>query len=90
MSYVQLGGFSGSYLAEVTSDGVTYEAWVRVHADGDADFSTQLAYINDEAYPISEVPAIRQDDLLDDAIEQYRTDNNADAIYEAMRDGCFR
>lgn len=90
MSYVQLNGYSGSYMAEVASEGDIYEAWVRVHPDGDADFSVVLAYINDEVIPLSDVPDTIQDELLDDAIAQYRTDNNADAVYDAMRDGSWR
>ena len=74
------------YLSEVTIDGVTYESWVTVHDDGDADFSTHLAYLNDTVCVLSEVPALVQDTLLDLAVDQYRNDNGADEIYEAWRD----
>jgi hypothetical protein len=74
------------YLSEVTIDGVTYEAWVDVHEDGDADFSTWLAFIDDSVCNVDEVPDTVQDDLLDAAIDMYRNDNGADEIYEAWRD----
>ena len=74
------------YLSEVTVDGVTYEAWVTVHDDGDADFATNLAYVNDTVCALSEVPDMVHDDLLDAAIDLYRTDNGADEIYESWRD----
>jgi hypothetical protein len=74
------------YLSEVTVDGVTYEAWVDVHEDGDADFSTWLAFIDDSVCNVDEVPDTVQDDLLDAAIDMYRNDNGADEIYEAWRD----
>jgi hypothetical protein len=74
------------YLSEVTIDGVTYEAWVDVHDDGDADFSTCLAFIDDNVCDVDEVPDMVQDDLLDAAIDMYRNDNGADEIYEAWRD----
>jgi hypothetical protein len=74
------------YLSEVTIDGVTYEAWVDVHDDGDADFSTCLAFIDDSVCDVDDLPALVQDTLLDLAIDQYRTDNGADEIYEAWRD----
>jgi hypothetical protein len=74
------------YLSEVMVDGVTYEAWVTVHDDGDADFSTCLAFIDDNVCDVDEVPDMVQDDLLDAAIDMYRTDNGADEIYEAWRD----
>jgi hypothetical protein len=74
------------YLSEVTVDGVTYESWVTVHDDGDADFSTCLAYLNDTVCALSEVPDMVQDDLLDVAIGMYLNDNGADEIYEAWRD----
>jgi hypothetical protein len=74
------------YLSEVMVDGVTYEAWVTVHDDGDADFSTCLAFIDDNVCDVDEVPDMVQDDLLDAAIDMYRNDNGADEIYEAWRD----
>jgi hypothetical protein len=74
------------YLSEVTVDGVTYESWVTVHDDGDADFSTCLAFIDDSVCNVDEVPNMVQDTLLDLAIDQYRNDNGADEIYEAWRD----
>ena len=74
------------YLSEVTVDGVEYEAWVTVHDDGDADFSTHIGFIDYRAYPLSEIPALVQDTLLDLAIDQYRADDGADAAYDAMRD----
>ena len=74
------------YLSEVTIDGVIYEAWVTVHDDGDADFSTHLAYLNDTVCALSEVPDMVQDDLLDVAIGMYISDDGADEIYEAWRD----
>jgi hypothetical protein len=74
------------YLSEVTVDGVTYEAWVTVHDDGDADFSTCLAYLNDTVCTLSEVPDMVQDDLLDVAIGMYISDDGADEAYEAWRD----
>jgi hypothetical protein len=74
------------YLSEVTIDGVTYEAWVTVHDDGDADFSTCIAFIDDGVYRVDDMPALVQDDLLDAAIDMYRNDNGADEIYEAWRD----
>lgn len=74
------------YLSEVTIDDVIYEAWVTVHDDGDADFSTRIGFVDYRAYPLSEIPDLVQDTLLDLAIDQYRTDNGADEIYEAWRD----
>lgn len=74
------------YLTEVTVNGVTYEAWVTVHNDGDVEFSTGLAYLNDTVCTLSEVPETVQDDLLDAAIDMHRMDDGADAAYDAMRD----
>jgi hypothetical protein len=74
------------YLSEVTVDGVTYESWVTVHDDGDADFTTWIAFIDDSMCNVDEVPDTVQDDLLDAAIDMYRNDNGADEIYEAWRD----
>ena len=78
------------YLAEVTVDGVTYAAWATVYDAGDCldhtYFSTRLAYVNDTVCALSEVPDAVHDDLLDAAIDLYRTDNGADEIYEAWRD----
>jgi hypothetical protein len=79
------GGYM-KYLSEVTVDGVTYEAWVDVHDDGDAEFSTRLAYLNDTVCTLSDVPDVVMDDLLDAAIDMYRADDGADAAYEAWRD----
>ena len=75
------------YLSEVTIDGVTYEAWVDVHDDGDADFSTCLGYVDDVVCDLyTEFTTTVQDALLDAAIDMYRSDNGADEIYEAWRD----
>ena len=74
------------YLSEVTIDGVIYEAWVTVHDDGDADFSTRIGFVDYRAYPLSEIPDLVQDTLLDLAIDMYRMDDGADAAYDAMRD----
>ena len=74
------------YLAEVTVDGVEYEAWVTVHEDGDADFAEYRGFVDYRAYPLSEIPDAVQDELLDAAIDLYRNDNGADEIYESWRD----
>jgi hypothetical protein len=74
------------YLSEVMIDDVIYEAWVTVHSDGDAEFSTHIGFVDYRAYPLSEIPDLVQDELLDAAIDIYRTDNGADEVYEAWRD----
>jgi len=84
------------YLAKVTIDGDLYEAHVSVKVqdyDGelDAEFSTVLGYVNDVVCDLyTEFTTTIQEELIDDAIEQWRSDNNADAVYDAMRDGCWR
>jgi hypothetical protein len=79
------GGYM-KYLSEVTVDGVQYESWVIVHEDGDADFAEYRVFVDYRAYPLSEIPDLVQDELLDAAIDLYRADDGADAAYDAMRD----
>lgn len=77
------------YLAKVTVDGVVYEARVNVYDAGDCldpDFSTVVGYINDSAVAVSDINPDVRDLLLDDACEQYLTDNGADEVYQAWRD----
>jgi hypothetical protein len=74
------------YLSEVTFQDVLYEAWVDVHEDGDADFSTVLGFIDDRVCDLDDIPDAVQDDLLDTAIEWYREDNGADEAREVWRD----
>jgi hypothetical protein len=77
------------YLAKVTIEGVVYEAHVDVREyDGEleADLSTSLIYINDKVHLASDVPCEVLDELLDEAYDMYRSDDGADAAYDAMRD----
>ena len=77
------------YLAEVTIEGVVYEAHVNVREyDGEleAEFSTSLVYVNDRVYGIDDVSSIVLYSLLDEGADMYRMDDGADAAYDAMRD----
>ena len=77
------------YLAEVTIEGVVYEAHVNVREyDGEleAEFSTSLVYVDDRVYGMEAVSSVVLDDLLDEAADMYRMDDGADAAYDAMRD----
>jgi hypothetical protein len=77
------------YLAEVTVDDVEYEAWVDVRTYDsceEVEFATVLAYVDNESIAADDLPDVVIDLLFDDAVEQYRTDNGADEIYQAWRD----
>ena len=67
------------YLSEVTFQDVKYEAWVTVSEDGEADFYTQLGFIDDKVCDLDDIPQVLLDDLLDTAIEWYREDNKEKA-----------
>jgi hypothetical protein len=77
------------YLAKATIEGVVYEAHVDVREyDGEleADLSTSLVYIDDKVHTSSDVSSIVLDALLDEGADMYRSDDGADAAYDAMRD----
>jgi hypothetical protein len=77
------------YLAKVTIEGVVYEAHVDVREyDGEleADLSTSLVYIDDKVHASADVSDAVIDLLLDEAADMYRSDDGADAAYDAMRD----
>ena len=77
------------YLAKVKIDGVVYEAHVDVREyDGEleADLSTSLIYIDDKVHLAADVSDAVLDELLDEAADMYRSDDGADAAYDAMRD----
>jgi len=82
------------YLIEMDKDNTTYEAWidVRVDEDGivDVDFATCLGWINDEVVDVTEIPLHRQEEMLEMAVDEWRRDDGADAVYDAMRDGEWR
>ena len=78
------------YLIEIKHDHTTYEAWVEVREDEDGvvdvDFATCLGWINDEVVALSDIPFHRKEEMLSDAVDEYRMDYGADAAYDAMRD----
>jgi hypothetical protein len=77
------------YLSEVTIDDVAYEAWVEVRTYDsceEVEFATVLAYVDNECIAADDLPDVVIDLLFDDAVEQYRGDDGADAAYDAMRD----
>ena len=77
------------YLAKVTIEGVLYEAHVDVREyDGEleADLSTSLIYIDDKVHLAADVSDAVLDELLDEAADMYRSDDGADAAYDAMSD----
>ena len=77
------------YLAKVTIEGVLYEAHVDVREydrELEADLSTSLIYIDDKVHLAADVSDAVLDELLDEAADMYRSDDGADAAYDAMRD----
>ena len=82
------------YLIEMDKDNTSYEAWVYVSVDADGiadvDFATCLGWINNEVVHVTEIPLHRQEEMLEMAVEEYRQDDGADAVYDAMRDGAWR
>jgi hypothetical protein len=77
------------YLSEVTVDDVPYEAWVDVRTYDsceEVEFASVLAYVNNESIAADDLPDVVIDLLFDDAVEQHRGDDGADAAYDAMRD----
>ena len=77
------------YLAKVKLGDDVYEAYADVRQyDGEyeVDFSTSLAYVNDEVTLASDLPEMVIDKLFDEACDMYNTDDGADAAYDAMRD----
>lgn len=83
------------YLVEGKYLGSIYEAHVNVREDDDGildvDFATNLGWIDDVVCCLhTEIPTEVQEELLGLAVEEYRRDDGADAVYDAMRDGEWR
>ena len=82
------------YLIEMDKDNTSYEAWVYVSVDedgiADVDFATCLGWINNEVVDVSEIPLCCQEEMLELAVDEWRRDDGADAVYDAMRDGEWR
>ena len=77
------------YLAKVNVGGSICEAHVDVREYGgelEAELSTVIVYIDNEVHAAYGVSDRIIDSLLDEACEQYRMDDGADAAYDAWRD----